>query len=74
MNAMTPDQFESALAFLDWTKSEFATRVSVSRATVSNWATGVNEIPGPVVAFLNLSVEMKKVTSRMLVLTTEWPR
>ena len=62
---MTPDEFEIALATLNWKKIDFARAVQVDPATVSRWMAG-QEIPPWVGAHLGLLIDVQKIHNRYI--------
>lgn len=50
-----------ALDALGWSQAELARRVDVHVNTVSGWATGRTEAPGPVRAYLGLAMKAKEM-------------
>ena len=55
---MTPDELRAALQTLGWSQVRLAERLGVHKNTVSLWARGKAEIPGPAVAYLNLALRV----------------
>jgi transcriptional regulator with XRE-family HTH domain len=46
------------LVILGWSQADLAERIDVHRNTVSAWATGKAETPGPVKAYLALAIKV----------------
>jgi len=55
---MTPDEFRLALRELGWSRSELSERAGTHLHTIDRWAK--DGPPGPIVAFLNLALEVKR--------------
>lgn len=51
----------AALDVLGWSQAELAKRLGVHKNTVSKWATGQTHLPGPVNAYLNLAVKVRRL-------------
>lgn len=51
----------AVLLALGWNQADLARRLGVHRNTVSAWATGKVEIPGPVLAYLDLAVKASRL-------------
>lgn len=66
---MTPKEMRNALKTLKWSQAELARRIDTYPTTLSRWVTE-GRIPGPVVAYINLALEVRKMAD----LTTPTPR
>lgn len=55
------DDLAPALWALGWSQQQLADRMKVHKNTVSAWATGKVELPGPVAAYLDLAVGLRRL-------------
>ena len=63
MCRLTLDEFDSALAALDWKVSEFCRATGLHRNTPSRWRNEGVEIPGWVPKHLGLLLELQRLHS-----------
>lgn len=61
VNQTQKDDFVAVLVELGWSQADVARHLSVHQNTVSGWATGRTPIPGPVRAYLSISVGIKRL-------------
>lgn len=66
---MTPTELRAALDTLNWSQAELARRIDAYPTTLSRWVTEAR-IPGPVAAYVNLALEVRKLAA----LTSPSPR
>lgn len=64
--AMTPDQFDSALAALEWKASDFCRRVGLVPNTVWRWRKSLAPVPLWVGEYLRAMLAMKELADRFL--------
>ena len=62
---MTREEFELALAALNWKKVDFCRAVDVDPSTVSRWMGG-QEIPAWVESHLSLLIDVQKIHKRYI--------
>lgn len=69
MHGKSAKQLKADLATLGWSQSELSDRIGTHRTTLSRWVTE-DRIPGPVAAYVNLALEVRKLAD----LTSPSPR
>lgn len=62
---MTGPEFDKALSELRWSGSTAAQRLSVTPKAVSAWRTCKVKVPGPVAAFVHLSLAVKRMAAEV---------
>lgn len=62
---MTSQEFDKALSELRWSGSSAAQRLKVTPKAVSAWRTGKVGVPGPVAAFVRLSLAVKRIAAEV---------
>lgn len=58
---MKPSDFRAELDALGWSQAAFAERIGVHPNSVSKWATGKADIPGPVIAYIVLATHVREL-------------
>lgn len=61
---MTAKELKSALSELGWKGADLARQVHVSENSVSAWRTGSAKVPGPVRAYLEAMLDMKRMVGK----------
>ena len=56
---MSPQELKNALRSLGWTQKDLAGKIGVHKNTVSLWAKGQREMPGPAVAYVKLALALR---------------
>ena len=59
---MTPAEFEAALKALAWKQADFCRMADVDKNTPSRWMNGVTPIPGWAARFLEMALEIKRLS------------
>ena len=67
MHSMTLEEFDTALAALDWRVSDFCRATGLHRNTPSRWRNEGVEIPGWVPKHLGLLLEVQRLHAAYLV-------
>lgn len=62
MRYMTPDEFLAALEKLGWKQTDFCRKAGVSKNTPGRWVSGVTPIPLWVARFLEMALEIKRLS------------
>ncbi len=63
---MSWSEIEGFLTELGWTQAELARRVGVHPNTVSAWAQGRRRVPGAVVVYLSLAMDVKRLATGLI--------
>lgn len=61
--SMNPEEFQAALAELNWKQSDFCRMAGVDKNTPSRWIKGTTPIPGWAPRFLAMATEIKKLAA-----------
>ena len=63
---MTPDDFASALAELNWKQSDFCRKAGIERNTSSRYINGKNPIPDWVPAYLGAMLDIQHLHAKYI--------
>lgn len=63
---MTPNEFEDALAALNWKQSDFCRKAGIERNTSSRYINGKNPIPDWVPAYLGAMQDIQNLHSKYI--------
>ena len=63
---MSAEQFQAALAALNWKQSDFADRTGLTRQTVNRWATGFAPPPPWAAAYLEAMQDLAALHRKYL--------